>query len=386
MADCDDSGSNSSRSFDYTMLFDDVVGEILVKLDSSPKSDVLDELVEALDMSMLMDVRLKVFRFAKAKLLKTVGGPGNMDIEPGYKGAIPNNTPGDAEKAIEEWSLIARKGKQRVALDAIALLAYYSGSDTYFPHRLIKKRLKRAQLKATEAAGNNQKQALIPFKLLVNGNDAEETEESSSSSEEEGDETDADTETAMEPPDSTEVEGGHTPDMASQDLFTNDTDNPMTDELNMSTDMEVCDTLENDGEHGDEGACSSTTVIAKQPASYDRANTHRNTAQQGLSVPNVEDSSGAPEREEISSTRPDALTIEQRGGDSEEALPKVNRYANLSISKTVIVNVNAVAPTHAKLAISKTVNVNVNAVATHAQEHSKPQGASSEVDQQAAAI
>ena len=143
MADCSDTASVSSRGFDYTMLFDDVVGEILVKLDSQKRGEVVDELVDALDMSMLMDVRLKVFKYAKAKLLKTVSQPGNMDLEPNFEGSLPESSLRDMERMVNEWGLIARKGKPRVALDAVDLMSYVSGNDTYFPHRLLKKRPKK---------------------------------------------------------------------------------------------------------------------------------------------------------------------------------------------------------------------------------------------------
>ena len=180
MADWPESGSESSRVLDYTTLFDYVVGEILIKLDSAKKGDVMDELVEALDMSMLMDVRMKVFRYAKAKLVKTVDQSGNMDIEPAYRSSMLTDTPEDVEKAIGEWSLIARKGKQRVASDAIGLLGYVSGTDAYFPHRLIKKRPNKS--KSNRANGKNSKQPLISFKPMQGENENKESSESSSES------------------------------------------------------------------------------------------------------------------------------------------------------------------------------------------------------------
>ena len=173
MADCEETGSESSRVFDYTMLFDDVVGEILVKLDGATRGDIVDEMVEALDMSMLMDVRMKVFRFAKTKLLEFVTQPGAMDIEPKVMDTLTVTCPGDAKRMIDEWNLIARKGKQRVALDAIDLLAYLSGDNPFFPYKLMKKKpqtgCKAIHVSATtQAKGKDTKQALIPFKPASN--------------------------------------------------------------------------------------------------------------------------------------------------------------------------------------------------------------------------
>ena len=159
-----DRGSESSRIFDYTMLFDDTVGEILMKLDGAKKCDVVDEMVEVLDMAMLMDVRLKVFRYAKSKLLKTVTQPGEMDIDPKHRNALNINTPRDAERMIEEWDLIARKGQQKVAVDAIDLLAYLSGDDPFFPYKLMKKRAKKGKKKTMHNRKKSTKQSTIPFK------------------------------------------------------------------------------------------------------------------------------------------------------------------------------------------------------------------------------
>ena len=164
MADCSDTASVSSRGFDYTMLFDDVVGEILVKLDSQKRGEVVDELVDALDMSMLMDVRLKVFKYAKAKLLKTVSQPGNMDLEPNFEGSLPESSLRDMERMVNEWGLIARKGKPRVALDAVDLMSYVSGNDTYFPHRLLKKRPKKKNSGAGKNGSKLVTQPTIPFR------------------------------------------------------------------------------------------------------------------------------------------------------------------------------------------------------------------------------
>ena len=161
MADSVGCGSESSHVFDYKMLFDDITSGILMKLESSRRCDVVDELVDEMDMAMLMDARLKVFRFAKKKLLEAVGEPGKLDLEPAFKGVIAGNSPSDAERVIEEWGMITRKGKPRVALDIIELLSYASGQDSYFPHKLLKKRQKK---KTAKAVRKPAKQALIPFK------------------------------------------------------------------------------------------------------------------------------------------------------------------------------------------------------------------------------
>ena len=184
MADSNDSGSESSRVFDYTMLFDDITSGILMKLDSSRRCDVVDALVDELDMSMLMDARLKVFRFAKKKLLKTVNGPGNMDIDPAYKDWEPDEDPRDAERIVGEWGMIARKGKPRVALDIIELLAYVSSQDPYFPHKILKKRPKKSRPQKKKRPTVTAKQALIPFKPVQDGDDGsvDDSSESDASS------------------------------------------------------------------------------------------------------------------------------------------------------------------------------------------------------------
>ena len=180
MADCNDAGSVSSRVFDYTMLFDDITSGILMKLDSNRRCDVVDELVEELDMSMLMDSRLKVFRYAKKKLLETVTGTGNVDLDPSYTGLEAGESPEDVEKLIGEWGMIARKGKPRVALDMIELLAYVSGQDAYFPHKLLKKRQKKCIAKKARAAVAKAKQPTLPFKPVQNADISSSDDESES--------------------------------------------------------------------------------------------------------------------------------------------------------------------------------------------------------------
>ena len=175
-----DDGSVSSRVFDYTMLFDDITSAILMKLDSSRRCDVVDELIDELDMSMLMETRLKVFRYAKKKLLKSVSEPGNADLDPGFNGLEDVDSSGDAERIIGQWGMIARKGKPRVALDAIELLAYVSGQDPYFPHRILKKRAQKCPGKTPKVAETKTKQAVLPFKPVQNDDGSSEDDESES--------------------------------------------------------------------------------------------------------------------------------------------------------------------------------------------------------------
>ena len=76
MADSPDRGGSSSRVFDYSTLFDDGIGEILERLDGEDKRDVMDELMDGYDMPALMEIRVKIFRFAKSMLMKSLEGPG----------------------------------------------------------------------------------------------------------------------------------------------------------------------------------------------------------------------------------------------------------------------------------------------------------------------
>ena len=74
--------SEGSYNIDFHALFSDEISGILMKLDSVQRSDVADELVETLDAPTLRDLRLKVFRFAKKKLVDAVTDPMTHEIDP----------------------------------------------------------------------------------------------------------------------------------------------------------------------------------------------------------------------------------------------------------------------------------------------------------------
>ena len=72
MADEGGQRSFGSSSFDFDVVFRDDISEILAKVDSKLASDVVDEMVDVYDMSTLLDIRLKMFGYAKKKLLVNV--------------------------------------------------------------------------------------------------------------------------------------------------------------------------------------------------------------------------------------------------------------------------------------------------------------------------
>ena len=122
MADRSDHGSDGSHMFDFTGLFSDDVDGILAKHDTMQRCDLIDQLTDDLDMSTLMDIREKAFRFAKRKLVKSVEEPGDMDIDPDFADKSVAGRPG----VVDEWTLIARKGKTCVAMDVVELMSYPS--------------------------------------------------------------------------------------------------------------------------------------------------------------------------------------------------------------------------------------------------------------------
>ena len=130
MADYGYTGSESSRNVDYHAIFSGEVGEILVKLDSGTRSEVVDELVDRLDAETLKDTRMKIF-----------------------------------QRIVDEWSLIARKGLPRIALDIVEFLNFYGDDDAYFPYKLIKRkkptRKGKGGMKKRNVSG--AKQTLINF-------------------------------------------------------------------------------------------------------------------------------------------------------------------------------------------------------------------------------
>ena len=160
-------GSASSTSFDLNVIFRDDIGEILAKMDSKLASDVVDEMSEAYDMSTLLNIRIKMFRFAKKKLFESVSVPGIKDMDPVFDKSVSHGCAEDAQRMMDEWALIARKGKPRVAMDTIDLLSYVSGECPYFPYKIIKKNPKRGKNgergRRNKTGKTGKSQALIPF-------------------------------------------------------------------------------------------------------------------------------------------------------------------------------------------------------------------------------
>ena len=169
MADSEDDEGGSSRVFDYSTLFDDGIGEILERLDGEDKADVMDELIDGYDMPALMNMRMKIFRFAKCKLMKSLEEPGPGDLDEAYAGFVPHERIEDARKMVDEWTLIARRGKNRVVQDSLTLLSYLSGDLALFPHAVLrrkpKRKSRRGKKKNTPKKPSNKdpKQPLIPF-------------------------------------------------------------------------------------------------------------------------------------------------------------------------------------------------------------------------------
>ena len=165
MADEDGQGSGGSAVFDYNAVFRDDISEILAKVDSKLASDVVDEMVEAYDMGTLLDIRNKMFENAKKKLLNSVSEPGNKDLDPIFDGSVTHGCLADAQGMVDEWALIARKGKPRVAMDTIDFLSYVSGECPYFPYKNVKKNPKKGKNRrgGRRNSQRNKKQTLIPF-------------------------------------------------------------------------------------------------------------------------------------------------------------------------------------------------------------------------------
>ena len=165
MADDDDHTSGCSVNFDLNSIFRGDIGEMLAKVDSKLASDVVDDMTEAYDMSTLLDIRIKMFRFAKKKLLETVTEPGNKDMDPIFDKTVSHGCLSDAQRMTDEWALIARKGKPRVAMDTIDFLSYVSGECPYFPYKIVKKNPKKGKNGRGGRRNKQQgkKQPLIPF-------------------------------------------------------------------------------------------------------------------------------------------------------------------------------------------------------------------------------
>ena len=165
MADAAGHAGEASALFDFNAVFRGDIGDILAKVDTNLASDVIDEMIETYDMSTLLDIRIKMFRYGKKKLLESVSGPENVDIDPVLGENVVHGCVDDAQRIMDNWSLIARKGKPRVAMDTLDLLSYVSGECPYFPYKIIKKNPKKGK-NGRNAKRNGQygkKQPLIPF-------------------------------------------------------------------------------------------------------------------------------------------------------------------------------------------------------------------------------
>ena len=194
MAESEELGAAGSHVFDFSNLFDDGIGEILVRMDGGDKSSIVEELMDGYDMSSLMDMRLKIFRHAKCKLTESLEGPGDSDLDPGFACFVPRENMDDARKVVAEWVLIARRGKARVVDDSMVLLNYLSGDIKTFPHEMIRRsrgkgKAKKARQRAQRSKLSDPKQPLIPFTAGVCNTESSGggVENSEGSSESEGD-------------------------------------------------------------------------------------------------------------------------------------------------------------------------------------------------------
>ena len=374
MADCEDTESESSRVFDYTMLFDDVVGEILVKLDRSKRCEVVDELVEALDMAMLMDVRSKVFRFAKTKLVKSVAEPETMDLDPSYKRTLGNDTLGDAERMIDEWDLIARKGKPRVALDAVELLSYVSGNDPYFPHKVIKKRSKKAILKEKSLKTAPAKQALIPFKP-VHEKDAEKDDDVSTSEESDSDSSENDTDEITEESElMNDDANANTGNENSNSENDGNDKNTAQDAEKLTPEVEI-----SSEKHGE---AEPQIEVNKAPALSQGGNLDTSAPKYNLpSVP--KDPAKSPtatyiDWSEIVDLFTDANKETTSDTPNVTSAASTKRYANLEISKIVSINIPCTQPKHAQTAKpSQNVSDPQERQSPNVDTHTKPKKSAS---------
>ena len=173
MADWHGQAAESSFVMDYTALFTDGIGDLLERLDVEREGDVMDELMDGYDMPALMDMRLKVFRYAKAKLLGDLDGPNDMDVGPAVSRLIPQGDVGDANKIVTQWILVARRGKQRVVKDTMALMAYMAGRNAYFPHDVVRRiRTKAKQKGVNKRLHRELNQPKISFNVLEDEMDA----------------------------------------------------------------------------------------------------------------------------------------------------------------------------------------------------------------------
>ena len=142
MAENKEHGGACSRVFDYSTLFEDGIGEILERLDGEDKESVADELLEGYDMPALMEMRVKIFRFAKGKLMKSLeAGPGDLDTT--FASYVPTERLEDAQKAVAQWVMIARRKKEQIIQDSLLFLSYLSGEIELFPHTILRRNSKK---------------------------------------------------------------------------------------------------------------------------------------------------------------------------------------------------------------------------------------------------
>ena len=136
-----------------------------MKLDSQTRAEVVDELVDRLDAETLRDVRLKVFRFAKNKIVDAVTAPRTSEIDPAFDGNVSYGDARKAQQVVDEWTLIARKGLPRIAMDIVDFLNFYGDDNAYFPHKLIKRRkpTRKGKKGAKKPNTRGSKQTLITF-------------------------------------------------------------------------------------------------------------------------------------------------------------------------------------------------------------------------------
>ena len=167
MADAGSQSAEGSCVLDYTTLFSNGIGDVLERLDDECETDVMHELMEDYDMSALMDMRLKVFRYAKRKLVSELEKPGDVDMGP-VKKMLPS--PGhcnDIQFAVGEWVLVAKRGKQKVVKDTMDLMGFMTGRNPFFPHAVVRRRKAKTRKKGvSRRLSRDANQPKISFEVL----------------------------------------------------------------------------------------------------------------------------------------------------------------------------------------------------------------------------
>ena len=160
---------------DYTALFSDGIGDLLERLDDEKEGDIMDELLDEYDMPALMDMRLRVFRYAKCKLVSNLDGPGNVDMGPSMSTLISPEHYSDAQGIVDEWILLARRGKQKVVKDTLDLMGFMSGRHTFFPHAVVKRSKAKTKKKGVaRCLSRDPNQPKISFNVLEDEMDENE--------------------------------------------------------------------------------------------------------------------------------------------------------------------------------------------------------------------